>query len=446
MHFLISRGLQVVALAAAASAASQDNGNPLATADQRDLDTLAIKVNNDYGFVILKGEAKAAYITAHGLSVSQEASSSLDAAIDELAFSAIQKAVNNDPYHPKVYWVDAAPRSWFGLDVPGGRYSYDNPDCIYRTVPIDGSLHYVITGYRHPEGPSDVTFSLISDPNSQTTVAALAGPDLVVDQDGSYTITIGNSPSDGRTNHIQSTLLAKQLFIRNNLGDWSTQIPDNITVQLLDDATGHAPIGEAAIIINAQWNLQESIIDYGVGALGLKTMINPTNQLSAPSQSSTLGTLTTQASAFGHFALSAGEALVATLDPGPADYFVFPLTNPWIITPTIPGSRQLSLNSVQAAANANGTYTFVVAGEDPAVHNWIDTTGLTEGTFMVRWQGLSTASSDASNATAPAITVQVVPVSGLAAVLPGETRYVTPEQRAKQLAERAAGYAQRVAF
>jgi hypothetical protein len=315
MHFLILRGLQLVALAAAASAALQDNANPLATSDQRDLDTLAIKISEDYGFVILKGEAKAAYITAHGLPVSQEAGSSLDAAIDELAFSAVQKAVNNDPYHPKVYWVDAAPRSWFGLDVPGGRYSYDNLDCIYRTVPIDGSLHYVLTGYRHPEGPSDVTFSLISDPNSQTTVAALAGPDLVVDQDGSYTITIDSSPSQGRVNHIQSTLLAKQLFIRNNLGDWLAQKPDNITVQLLDDATGHAPIGEAAIIIEAQWNLQESIIDYGVGALGLKTMINPTNQLSAPIQSSTLGTLTTQASSFGHFALPAGHAPLSTPDP-----------------------------------------------------------------------------------------------------------------------------------
>ena len=54
--------------------------------------------------------------------------------IDELAFSTIQKAANGDAYFPKVYWFDAGPRQWIGLDVPGSRYSYNNPD-IYRTIP-----------------------------------------------------------------------------------------------------------------------------------------------------------------------------------------------------------------------------------------------------------------------------------------------------------------------
>lgn len=155
-------------------------------------------------------------------------------------------------------------------------------------------------------------------------------------------------------------MLAQQLFVRNNLGNWQVQTPDNLTVELLDDATGHKPIDETAIFHRAQWNLQESIIDYGVGALGLKTMINPVNTLSKPSQSSTIGTLTTQASSFGHFNLKAGEAIVATLSVGEADYFVFPATDPWLITVN-PGAYQLSLNSEQSVANANGTFTFVLS-------------------------------------------------------------------------------------
>lgn len=423
--------------------ASNSGGNPLATLDQRDLDALSIKINEDHDFAILKAEAKATFQTAHGLPISQEANSRLDAAIDELAFSSIQKAVNNDPYYPKIYWVDAGPRNWFGLDVPGGRYSYDNPDCIYRTIPISSKLRYVLKGYRHPQGPTDVTFSLISDPNSQNTVASLAGDDLVIDKDGSYTITIDSSSGEGQANHIKSTLLAKQLFVRNNLGNWPVQRPDNLTVELLDDATGHKPIDETAIFHGAQWNLQESIIDYGVGALGLKTMINTVNKLSKPSQSSTLGTLTTQASSFGHFNLKAGEAIVATLSVGEADYFVFPATDPWLIT-VDPGAYQLSLNSEQAVANANGTYTFVVSVTDPGVTNWIDTAGLNEGTIMVRWQGLPTNSSDTDNGVA--IVTQVVQLDQLASVLPSGTVYVTPEQRQEQLAQRAAGYAQRFQF
>ncbi|KAJ5747364.1 uncharacterized protein N7511_009060 [Penicillium nucicola] len=429
----------IAAITGSASATTGNGGNPLATQDQRELDALAIEINEDNGFVVLKAEAKAAYKTAHGSPLSDEASSSLDAAIDELAFSAIQKAVNTDVYHPKVYWYDSAPRNWFGLDVPGGRYSYDNPDCIYRTIPISSSLSYIVTGYRHTPGPADVTFSLISDPNSQNTVASLAGSDLVVNGDGSYTITINSSSVDGTANHIQSTSSAKQLLIRNNLGDWVTEKPDSLSVTLVDDNSSHANITTAAIVLSAWGNLQESVVDYGVGALGLKTYINPVNTFSTPSQSSTLGTLTSQASSFGHFNLSTDEALVATLTTGPSSYFVFPVTNPWSIT-LDPGTSQDSLNNVQAVANANGTYTFVVALTDPGVYNWVNTTGLHEGTIMVRWQGLPTSSST----NTVTIDSQVVPLAELASVLPIGTRYVTSKERASQLSQRTAGFSQRI--
>lgn len=433
----------LVALAVSTNAAP--DGNPLATSDQETLDAFAIKINQDDNFTVLKAEAKAAYKTAHGLPISDEASSSIDAAIDELAFSSVQKAVNSDVYFPKVYWLDAGPRNWFGLDVPGGRYSYDNPDCIYRTIPIDSSLSYIITGYRHTPGPADVTFSLISDPNSQNTVSYLSGSDLVIDADGSYTITVNSTSADNQTNHIQSTTSAKQLLIRNNLGTWGTQKPDNLTVELVDDNSSESALTEAEIIVTATWNLQESIVDYGVGALGIKTSLNKVNTLSTPSQSSTLGTLTTQASSFGHFNLSDDDALVATVTQGDADYFVFPLTNPWMIT-TDPAS-QVSLNNEQAVANANGTYTFVVSLRDPGVYNWLNTTGLHEGTIMVRWQGLPTSSSSStSSTTSPAVDVQVVALSDLASVLPSETRYVTAEERVSLLAQRIAAYAQRAAL
>ncbi|CEL11149.1 hypothetical protein ASPCAL14254 [Aspergillus calidoustus] len=429
------------AVVANTNAAPRSVANPLATEDQRALDTLAIEINNDHSFPVLKASAKAAYKTAHGLPVSDEASSSLDAAIDELAFSAIQKAVNNDPYYPKVYVVDAGPREWFGLDVPGGRYSYDNPDCIYRTIPIDSSLSYIVTGKRFTPGPTDVTFSLINNPNSQNTVAYLAGEDLVLASDNSYSITINSSSVEGATNHIQSTSEATQLLIRNNLGDWQTETPDEISVILVDDASDHDPISKTQIVLDATSNLGQSIVTYGVGALGLKTSINPVNTLSDPSQSSSLGTLTSQASSFGHFKLAVDEALVVTVNPGAASYFVVPVTNPWMVT--VDPASQISLNSVQGEANADGTYTFVVSLQDPDVYNWINTTGLTEGTIMARWQGLPTE-SESSSTSDVAVDTQVVSLSELASVLPSGTRYVTPSERAVQLKQRAAGYARRL--
>lgn len=86
----------------------------MSASDQETLDTLAIKRFETWSFPVFQAGAKDAYLTSHGLPISDETSSNLDAAIAELAFSALQKAVNNDPY-----WVEAAPRSWFGLNVPG---------------------------------------------------------------------------------------------------------------------------------------------------------------------------------------------------------------------------------------------------------------------------------------------------------------------------------------
>ena len=175
------------------------------------------------------------------------------------------------------------------------------------------------------------------------------------------------------------------------------------------------------------------------------TMSNAVNTLSNASQSSTLGTLTTQASSYGYFNLTADDALVVTVNPGSADYFVVPVTDPWMIT-VDPGIHQVSLNNAQSIPNANGTYTFVVSLKDPRVHNWIDTAGLHEGTIMVRWQGLTNNSSSASPHKSHGVNTQVVPFYKLASALPNGTHVVTPKERAAQLAQRIRGYTRRLAF
>lgn len=412
----------------------------LDTSDQQALDAKAISINASNNFSAQRAGVGTAYVTAYGLILSPQAALRLNPALNELVFSAVQKAVNNDPLYPKVYWLNAPPHSGFGQQVPGGRYSFDNPDNIYRTIPIDGASSYVIHGQRSGSGPTDVTFSLINNPNSQQTIAVLTGNDLVVNADGSYVVTVDNQPANGRVNHIQSTDQAVQLFVRNNLGNWNTETPDQLSVTRVGTPS-RAPRSDADIADDVRTNLNESALDYGVGALGIKTYINPVNTLAQPSSSSTLGTLTTQASSFGHFKLANDEALIATVNTGGAGYFVFPVTDPWSVT-VDPINHQSSLNNKQAVPNADGTFTFVLSLQDPGVYNWIDPVGLKEGTIMARWQNIP-ATTPATGG--PAITTQVVKLTNLAAYLPPETQFVNSSQRAQQLQNRAAGYARRVA-
>lgn len=109
-------------------------------------------------------------------------------------------------------------------------------------------------------------------------------------------------------------------------------IQDSVPVPRRGESFYLPAIDEATIVSRALWNLQEFIIDYSIGAFRLKTMINPVRTLANPSESITLGTLMIRTSSFVHFNLNMDQAMVATRDPGAADYFVFPVTNPWMVT------------------------------------------------------------------------------------------------------------------
>ena len=265
--------------------------------------------------------------------------------------------------------------------------------------------------------------------------------ELVLEPDGSYTITVDSAPAAGRINHIRATPAARQLFIRSNLGDWRTETPDALTVTRLGPPPARPPMSDAAILKLARENFLQSLFYYGVGANAWKTFSNPVNILPAPVQSATVGTLVTQASSFGHFRIRDDEALMVHVKLGGAKYFVLPVTDPWTIT-TDPIGHQSSLNQAQARPDADGSFTFVVAARDPGVHNWLDTVGLHEGTIMARWQALPEQTPPEGG---PAITARVVKLSELARVLPPETARVTPAERQAMLEARRAGYLRRIA-
>jgi hypothetical protein len=410
--------------------------NPLATEDQRNLDLLAIKIYNNFSFEELRQKAIEVYTKAYRAPLTQEAEDSIKSSVDELVFSSIQKAVNADPYYPKVYWVDAGPRTWFGMNVPGGRYSYDNPDTIYRTIPINSNLHYVIHGKRY-SNLADVTFSLVENPNSLKTIAILTKNDLVVNPDGTYDITIDNQPANGRVNHIQSTIRARQLFIRHSFGDWTNSLPDALVVELLDNS-GHSPISVPEIVAIAKKDLQISVLGYGYGTLGVVTKGHPINTMPQP-KIDKIGGLITQASSFGYYQLNDDQAWIITIDPGPASYFVVPSTGPWTIT-SDPGSCQCSLNNFQSFPNADGKYRFIVSRKDPGYYNWISTCELHEGTLMIRWQGLPLPSTIQSS---PSIETEMVPLNDISAYLPSDSKKITPDERQNLAKIRLYDYSQR---
>ena len=90
-------------------------------------------------------------------------------------------------------------------------------------------------------------------------------------------------------------------------------------------------------------------------------------------------------------------------------------------------SRQSSINGHQAVIDTDGVFRAVISHIDPGVPNWLDTTGLREGSMIYRW-------NQADGAPIPA--AQVVKLADLRTLLPPETRTVTAQERAATIERR----------
>ena len=144
--------------------------------------------------------------------------------------------------------------------------------------------------------------------------------------------------------------------------------------------------------------------------------------------------LATQLQSAGYFQLADDEALVITINPAGAGYFVVPVTDDWTITQDY-WNQQTSLNSAQADVDPGGSYTIVVSPTDPGVANWVSTGGLNQGTISMRFQDI-----DPDVVDLPTVNARVVRLEDLQTALPPSTRYLTTEQREAQIAARKAAF------
>lgn len=403
---------------------------PLATADELRSERLAERlvatpqVQAAAATVEQQWRAK---LTAKLGALTPRTNASLAPAIRELAFAYAQKAADGDPARPMVSWIESPPHRWFGTCVPGGRYAGDNPDTVYRIVPIDGVSTYRVTGRFTYRRPATTLFQVVTDVNVLTTVSQLDGEDMTVAPDGSFTLTIDPTAGTGTANHLQTKPGTVELFVRDTLSDWNAQAPPTLAVRRVAGPPPAPPETFAQLVDDTVRGIQtQDWIDFFV--LGLQ-YAPPSNVWSAP-----LITGTT-ARAFANYHLDDGHALVITADPAKAPYFGVTVQTPWTITPPY-WDRQSSLTNDQARPNADGSFTFVLSTRDPGVANWLDTTGLRDGTLFARWQ-------DLRGGTSPMISARLVTLANLDAVLPAGTAHVTPRERQVQLRQRAAGFARR---
>lgn len=357
-----------------------------------------------------------------------------EAAFEEVMFSAAMWSSNQDPLHPQVTCITRLAHPVEGRGVPGSRWGIDNPDTVYRVVPISGSERYELRGHVGEARMTENYFTLWNQ--HMGTVDVLDGRRMHVEPDGSFVVTIDSDPAGDRPNHIRSDDTAHELYVRDVLLDWGRDDPNTFEVHRLGPPPGRGPwsTDEQAERTAA---MMAHFADF-TGKLSYGTYKLPPNHFSLAWSADHTGAMRSQVYVAGRFLLEPGQAFVIDVSDGGAEYFTVPLSNIWGTTLEIV-DRTGSLNKAQSEPNADGTWTYVLCPEDPGVHNWLDTDGLREGILTLRMAEFPDGGPRPDLAAAG----RVVDLADLDREVP-HLRRVSTEERADQLATRRASYLRRL--
>jgi hypothetical protein len=406
--------------------------DPVSTVSQREQELAALEL-------IEHPTIKAAYRTVGQTWLGRAKASDamrerFDESFAEVMFSAAVWSSNQDKLRPKVTCITRLAHPVDGRNIPGSRWGIDNPDSVYRVIPISGEERYEIRG-RVGEHRMTENYFTLWDAN-MGTVNVLNGRTMQVDSDGSYTITVDAEPANGRPNHVQTSAEAHEFYIRDVLLDWGRDDPNHIEVQRLGSSAA-AP----ARTLDEQAQATAAMMEYFAnftGKLSHGVYKMPANHFNLAWSADKIGAMRNQVYVMGRFDLAPDEAFVVDLNDGGAEYFTVPLSNVWGTTLDI-CDRTGSLNKAQSVPNDDGTYTYVIAPADPGVANWIDSDGLREGILTLRMAEFG--------ATGPREDLgargRVVKLDQLDAEVP-TLRRVTAAERAVELADRRKAYLRRL--
>ena len=280
---------------------------------------------------------------------------------------------------------------------PFTKMGLDNPDTLYFGTRVQAGHEYVVSGVRGTT--TDLSFQLLGGeytdsgvPDSET---AFDDRKLDIGPDGSFEWRF--TPKS-----------TAQLVIREVYNDWSAQ-RGTVSIARADTA-GTAPPPLTRDMIEKRWAAAGKQL-----VQRIKTWLQfpqwfylniPVNTMVAPRL--TPGGLATQYSSAGHFDLTPEQALVITLPVTDAPYLGFQLGSMWYISLDYI-NHQTSLNGTQAQADPDGKIRIVVADRNPAVTNWVETTGHRRGILQFRWQRVSRQLTEIDGPTVELVDLADIP-------------------------------------
>lgn len=355
----------------------------------------------------------------------------LDRALDQWMLQATMREVNSDPYRPKVIWnIDNAPRTWFGHTYSGSTLAGYSPDNLAREILIHGDSVYEVDG--HFNTPSAGSFNFITeiyneDGSRGSHVASINLATMDASTDGRFRVTVGAEPREEQ-NHIPINPGIRQwLITRDTLSDWREK-PASLSIRRVSGPPA-PPIRTEAEIVRDLIKRLPTFMNFWTHFKDTHFGFPEYNILAGPNgRSGSWGYL-----AAGRFKLKGDEAIVFVTQDANSAYTGAQALDPWLIAPD-PIFHTSCLNNSQVKPNPDGTCTYVLSMVDPEVHNWINTVGMDDGWFQLRWQIVP------ENQIPQVLSMKLVKLDELDKALPPGTPKVSLFERRAQIQERVDTY------
>ncbi len=409
--------------------------NPIANTEQLEIEDRGMRIRQHPGFT--RARRLIEYLFRE---VMQDPAAGqmgrFDSFIDEyLAHFAFRFAAADAQYPGVLRFMDP-PARWLGRDVPGTRWGGATPNFTYRVMPVEHGSRYEIRVRPSCARPPTAHYSLMSDNTaSHAELGVLDNLALVTEKDGSYVITVDADPANGRPNHLQTQSGAYQIWVRDAAQDWLTDTPNEIRIRLLEGSR-RDPLSEDALALKAIKAAIDGVY-YNYFVCRLVTAQMP-NRVISPASTGPFGGVATQFTGRANVVLAQDEALIISANAAGAVFRDALLYDQFMMSIRF-WDRLTSLNAGQMQPDAGGLFTYVIAHQDPGVHNWLDTTGLRQAMFGHRWQSFE----GGRPTEPPALSGRIVKFRDLASELPHGVRRVDPAGRRLQLAARQEGFSRR---
>jgi hypothetical protein len=291
-------------------------------------------------------------------------------------FSILQVATDTQ------VWADAANPRFVEIVGPYKKWGGDNADAFYQFAPIDPSRTYRVSC--HKGDAVYLSLTVYGGPNdgrySERIIGTINDRDLGVGVDEEFEFLMGPLAGPGTAIVLEADAVCA--ITRDYLVDpvngrrarWKIESLDPPAVRLEDPDDLARRLRAAVTFLRDQ----AAIVPL---ALGEPNSVDEPY----PVPTATFGWAAGDAAyAMGSFDLDANHALVITGRSPECAFWSMCLWNPLLHTYNYDYER-VTINGGQVEYNPDGSWTIVVAPNDPGHANWVSTAGHPRGRIWFRW-------------------------------------------------------------